>query len=83
MADVEMDIDEQPQQQQQEGETDTQQQQAHDDGQAPPRNESQMQTHGRATAVRSIEGWITDLGVGVELSHGGKVNVATENCDPH
>ncbi|KAF3348619.1 hypothetical protein VdG2_03501 [Verticillium dahliae VDG2] len=58
MADVEMDIDEQPQQQQQEGETDTQQQQAHDDGQAPPRNESQMQTHGRATAVRSIEGWI-------------------------
>ncbi|CRK11020.1 RNA-binding protein 8A like [Verticillium longisporum] len=59
MADVEMDIDEQPQQQQQEeGETDNQQQQAQDDGQAPPRNESQMQTHGRATAVRSIEGWI-------------------------
>ncbi|KAK6214938.1 RNA recognition domain-containing protein [Colletotrichum tabaci] len=25
---------------------------------APVRNESEMQTHGRATAVRSIEGWI-------------------------
>ncbi|GKT41776.1 putative RNA-binding proteinc [Colletotrichum spaethianum] len=25
---------------------------------APARNESEMQTHGRATAVRSIEGWI-------------------------
>ena len=25
---------------------------------APPRNESEMQTHARATAVRSIEGWI-------------------------
>ncbi|KAG5950335.1 hypothetical protein E4U53_005249 [Claviceps sorghi] len=24
----------------------------------PPRNESEMQTHSRATAVRSIEGWI-------------------------
>ncbi|OLN81749.1 RNA-binding protein 8A-A [Colletotrichum chlorophyti] len=27
-------------------------------GAAPARNESEMQTHGRATAVRSIEGWI-------------------------
>lgn len=24
----------------------------------PPRNESEMQTHTKATAVRSIEGWI-------------------------
>ncbi|KAM0335399.1 hypothetical protein ACHAQA_000444 [Verticillium albo-atrum] len=53
MADVEMDVDE-PQQQQQ-PEADQEQQQ---DAAAPARNESQMQTHGRATAVRSIEGWI-------------------------
>ncbi|GJN75913.1 RNA recognition motif domain-containingprotein [Purpureocillium lilacinum] len=25
---------------------------------SPPRNESEMQTHAKATAVRSIEGWI-------------------------
>ena len=29
-----------------------------DDGPVPARNESEMQTHERATAVRSIEGWI-------------------------
>lgn len=27
-------------------------------GSAPAQDESQMQTHGKATAVRSIEGWI-------------------------
>lgn len=27
-------------------------------GSAPVQDESQMQTHGKATAVRSIEGWI-------------------------
>jgi len=28
------------------------------EGSPPPRNESEMQTHAKATAVRSIEGWI-------------------------
>lgn len=42
MADVEMDVDT-----------------AAPGGESPPpRNESEMQTHSKATAVRSIEGWI-------------------------
>ncbi|KAK2009059.1 RNA recognition domain-containing protein [Colletotrichum eremochloae] len=46
MADVEMEIDNPPSPSAAAGEA------------APARNESEMQTHGRATAVRSIEGWI-------------------------
>ncbi|KAL2211371.1 RNA-binding domain-containing protein [Sarocladium strictum] len=42
MADVEMDVDAS----------------APAEGSPPPRNESEMQTHANATAVRSIEGWI-------------------------
>jgi RNA-binding protein 8A len=42
MADVEMDVDTT----------------APGGGSPPPRNESEMQTHAKATAVRSIEGWI-------------------------
>ncbi|KAL0935152.1 RNA recognition domain-containing protein [Colletotrichum truncatum] len=45
MADVEMEVDNPPSP-------------SADTGAAPARNESEMQTHGRATAVRSIEGWI-------------------------
>ncbi|KAK2743172.1 RNA-binding protein 8a [Colletotrichum kahawae] len=47
MADVEMEIDNPPSPSA-----------AQTTGGAPARNESEMQTHGRATAVRSIEGWI-------------------------
>ncbi|OHE92037.1 RNA recognition domain-containing protein [Colletotrichum orchidophilum] len=50
MADVEMEIDNPPSPSAVEG--------GPDGGAAPARNESEMQTHGRATAVRSIEGWI-------------------------
>ncbi|KAF6816001.1 RNA recognition domain-containing protein [Colletotrichum sojae] len=46
MADVEMEIDNQASPS------------GADAAPAPARNESEMQTHGRATAVRSIEGWI-------------------------
>ncbi|KAK2048157.1 RNA recognition domain-containing protein [Colletotrichum somersetense] len=46
MADVEMEVDNPPSPSAAAGEA------------APARNESEMQTHGRATAVRSIEGWI-------------------------
>ncbi|KXH25289.1 RNA recognition domain-containing protein, partial [Colletotrichum simmondsii] len=51
MADVEMEIDNPPSPSAAEGG-------AGGSGAAPARNESEMQTHGRATAVRSIEGWI-------------------------
>ncbi|KAI8172869.1 hypothetical protein K4K51_010544, partial [Colletotrichum sp. SAR 10_75] len=47
MADVEMEIDNPPSPSA-----------AQTTSGAPARNESEMQTHGRATAVRSIEGWI-------------------------
>ncbi|KXH65065.1 RNA recognition domain-containing protein [Colletotrichum salicis] len=50
MADVEMEIDNPPSPSAAEG--------GAAGGAAPARNESEMQTHGRATAVRSIEGWI-------------------------
>ncbi|KAK1690153.1 hypothetical protein BDP55DRAFT_649805 [Colletotrichum godetiae] len=50
MADVEMEIDNPPSPSAAEGGAAA--------GAAPARNESEMQTHGRATAVRSIEGWI-------------------------
>ncbi|WYZ44156.1 hypothetical protein EsH8_VII_000592 [Colletotrichum jinshuiense] len=53
MADVEMEVDNPPSPSAAAAAADNNAADA-----VPARNESEMQTHGRATAVRSIEGWI-------------------------